>query len=115
MKNLLVLLLAAMMFAGCVTRVFFDSSEEGAEVYLDGEKLGETPFAAEISAYAWYDPFVVIKKEGYKDLKTELKKAPRAGNIAAGVIFIGALPISMPCLFTCYGPDKRQYFELEKE
>ena len=33
MKNLLVLLLAAMMFAGCVTRVFFDSSEEGAEVY----------------------------------------------------------------------------------
>lgn len=116
MKNLLIVFLAAVMCSGCVTRVFFDSSEEGAEVYLDGEKVGETPFAAEISAYAWYDPFVVVKKEGYQDLKTELKKTPRAGNIAAGVIFnFWALPISLPCFFTCYGPDKRQYFELKKE
>ena len=107
------MILAAMVFSGCVTRVFFDSSEEGAEVYLDGEKLGETPFAAEISAYAWYDPFVIIKKEGYKDLKTELKKTPRAGNIAAGVIFLCALPISMPCLFTCFVPVKRNYSVFE--
>ena len=115
MKNLMIVVLAALMVSGCVTKVFFDSSEPGAEVYLDGEKIGETPFTANVSAYAWYDPAVTIKKEGYKELRTFLKPEPRVGNIVAGVLFFPALPISMPCLFTCYGPQKRQFFELEKE
>ena len=115
MKNLMIVVLAALMVSGCVTKVFFDSSEPGAEVYLDGEKIGETPFTANVSAYAWYDPAVTIKKEGYKELRTFLKPEPRVGNIVAGVLFFSALPIPMPCLFTCYGPQKRQFFELEKE
>lgn len=114
MKKMLSMVLIALLSVSCVTKVWFDSSVEGAEVYLDGQKMGETPFVAEVSAYAWYDPYVVVKKEGYKDLKAPLKLTPRVGNLVAGILFLPSVVIGLPCLLTCYGPDKRQYFDLEE-
>lgn len=115
LSKILFFLLIAGMFVGCVTKVAIKSNVEGADVYIDGERVGSTPCVTEVSSVAWYDPEVVLKKAGYKDLVTRFNLEPRVGNIIGGALFIGFLPISLPCLLTCYGPAKNNYFKMDEK
>lgn len=69
-------LLMLTMFSSCVssTRVNFDTDIDGASVFIDGEEIGTTPAQIKLSNAIWENPDVVIKKDGYKDLYTDLNK-----------------------------------------
>lgn len=64
-------LLALPLLAGCVDRLLSVRSEPaGAEVWLDGVKVGETP--CEIR-YTWYGTReIVLEKRGYREIREQV-------------------------------------------
>ena len=96
---------------GCVTstRVRINSDVEGAEVYIDGQKIGTTPTEIALSNAIWEDPDVVLKKEGYKDLHTNVKKEVKAVNLVSGLL------LWLPSLLWVYGPKSNQNYMMIPE
>jgi hypothetical protein len=106
-------LLVLFVFSSCVTKtkVLFTSDIPGAEVIIDGESMGQTPFTAEVTNAIWEDQEVIVRKNGLKDHTTKLKKEPKIVNILTGIL----LPVTLyiPLLW-CYGPEEKQHFDLGK-
>ena len=96
---------------GCVTstRVHINSDVEGSEVYIDGEKVGTTPTEIALSNAIWEDPDVVLKKDGYKDLHTNVKKEVKTVNLISGLL------IWSPSLLWVYGPKANQNYMMIPE
>ena len=69
------LLLAPLLLAGCVERyIALRSEPAGAEVYLDGEKVGQTPIDI---PYIWYGTReVVLEKRGYREIRERVALNP---------------------------------------
>ena len=84
----------------------FETNEPGAQVMIDGENIGITPTQVKMSNAIWEDPDVLIKKEGFKDLRLGLDKEVKGVNLVCGLI------LWWPSLLWVYGPEKNQYFEL---
>ena len=101
-------ILLVVVCASCVTqtRVNFSTDVDGAEVFVDGEKIGTTPVQKKLSNVVWENPDILIKKEGYKDLYTDLKKEIKVVNLVSGLILF------WPALFWVYGPKKNQSYIL---
>lgn len=81
-------ILLVVVCSSCVTqtRVNFSTDVDGAEVFVDGEKIGTTPVQKKLSNVVWENPDILIKKEGYKDLYTDLKKEIKGVNLVSGLI-----------------------------
>lgn len=101
-------ILLVVVCASCVTqtRVNFSTDVDGAEVFVDGEKIGTTPVQKKLSNVVLENPDILIKKEGYKDLYTDLKKEIKGVNLVSGLILF------WPALFWVYGPKKNQSYIL---
>ncbi|PLA75022.1 PEGA domain-containing protein [Hydrogenovibrio sp. SC-1] len=63
----------ATIISGTGQSVTFDSSPQGAEVYIDGAQVGSTPMTLKIEKSK--KDTVMIKKEGYKTLSRDLTKS----------------------------------------
>ena len=101
-------ILLVIFCASCVTqtRVNFSTDVDGAEVYVDGEKIGTTPVQKKLSNAIWNNPDILIRKEGYKDLYTDLNKEIKGVNLVSGLL------LWLPSLFWVYGPKKNQSYML---
>lgn len=83
--------LAAVLAAGCATivkgakqSITVSSNVDGAEVYLDGEKIGTTPYAGPVSKNKGT---LMVQKPGYKTTTVSLSKTLEPifwGNIITG-------------------------------
>lgn len=62
----------------------------GADVYLDGNRLGTTPVKVQVERQKSHT--LVFKKAGYKDASCVLDKSTGAGWVVLDVIF-GVVPI----------------------
>lgn len=105
------ILLLISVCSSCVTntRVQIDSDVQGASVYVEGEYVGETPCEVKVSNATWKDIDIVLKKDGYRILKTEAVKEIKIINLAFGV------SIWWPSLLWCYGPRAHQLFFMYPE
>lgn len=104
----LMLVVVVITFPGCVTstNVQFNADVEGADLYIDGERIGTTPMVHKMSNAVWEDPLIILKKDGYKELHAGIKKEIKAVNLICGLI------IWWPSLLWVYGPKGYQYFDL---
>ena len=67
-RCILIAMLLALLFTGCVRRsLTVKSDPPGALVYLNGVEVGRTPMTRDFTWYGTYD--VVLRKEGYETLK----------------------------------------------
>jgi hypothetical protein len=66
------------------------STPQGADVFLDGNRLGSTPVQVKLSNQAQHT--FVFKKEGYKDATCTLAKGTGAGWVIFDVL-TGLVPI----------------------
>lgn len=80
----------AAIFTGGRGKVKADSTPSGAEVFVNGEKMGQTPCVIRLKTKAEYT--LVIKKEGYKDQSFKITNKVGAGWVILDVIF-GLLPV----------------------
>ncbi len=54
--------------SGCVS-VFVDSVPEGATVYVDGERIADTPSKFKAKTFIWLSYDVVVHKDGFEDFR----------------------------------------------
>ncbi|HRW25369.1 MAG TPA: PEGA domain-containing protein [Spirochaetia bacterium] len=95
----------AISMVGCSTMVTIQSEPPGADIILNNQKVGTTPFAVNLSDFVFTSYDVTLKKDGYADYHGRLAKEAKVGAIIGGV-FIG-----LPLLW-CYGPQPYQTFYL---
>ena len=107
-SGIVIIFTIIVLLSSCVTatRVTINTDVEGATVYVDGKNVGTTPAQIVLSNAIWENPDVVLKKDGYKDLHTDLHKEVKAVNVIFGLLFW------YPSLLWCYGPKSTQNFVL---
>ncbi|HEU5303909.1 MAG TPA: PEGA domain-containing protein [Gemmatimonadales bacterium] len=66
------------------------SSPQGAEVYLDGNRLGTTPVKVRLDNHKTHT--FVYKKEGYKDASCTLTKGTGGGWVVLDILS-GVIPV----------------------
>ena len=74
-KRLVLAALAPLLLAGCVERfINLRSEPAGADVYLDGDKVGQTPIDI---PYIWYGTReVILEKRGYREIREHVALNP---------------------------------------
>ena len=67
--------LAPLLLAGCVERLIAVRSEPGgADVYVDGERIGVTPLDV---PYIWYGTReIILEKRGYREIRERVALNP---------------------------------------
>ncbi|GHT81489.1 hypothetical protein FACS189467_5640 [Bacteroidia bacterium] len=80
-----------------------------AQVFVDGESIGNAPATKKVSNGVWNDPSIKVVADGYSPYNTEALKEAKVANIVLGVT------INWFALLWCYGPRKQQYVILQKE
>lgn len=87
--NLLVALGCALILSGCAGVTMIDSMPSGADVYVDGVRVGQTPVRYEDMAVSLTSHSVRIAKDGYKPVNEQFARQGRANMSAiVGGIFI---------------------------
>ena len=95
MKNLFCITLAISVSA-CASTTVVNSEPSGATVYLNGEKVGTTPYTHTDTKIVGSTNRVLLKKEGYQDFSTVFS---RNEDVNIGAI-IGGLFVLVPFLWT---------------
>lgn len=108
LKKSFSIIIVLTIFTSCVTNssVYFESNVDGVELVIDGESYGTTPTSVKMSNGIWEEPVVILKKEGYIDKRSSVKKQIKPVNLVCGVI------LWWPSLLWCYGPGDYQYFAM---
>jgi len=80
----------AAILSGGRGKVKATSNPDGAEVYVNGEKMGQTPVTLRLKTKGEYS--IEIKKDGYKSQTFKVTNKVGAGWIVLDVIF-GLVPV----------------------
>jgi len=96
MKKLIGLISIFFFLFGCASTTVIKSNPPGAEVYLNGQLKGETPYTYTDRAIAGTARRVTLKKEGYKDFqKTIIRDQTYIPALIAGTFLLIPLLWSM--------------------
>lgn len=96
MKKLVCVILLAIVISGCASTTVLNSNPNGATVYLNGEKVGTTPYTHTDTKIVGSTTTVQLKKDGYQDLTTTFS---RNEDVNVGAV-IGGLFVLFPFLWT---------------
>src|SRR5690348_1570916 len=95
--RLMGLVVSAISLTGCAAifgskQKMFDlrSNPSGAEVFLDGARLGTTPFKVNLSDQKEHT--FVFRKDGYKEVTCTLSKGTGGGWVVADIL-LGLVPV----------------------
>ena len=108
LKKIIVIIITGILMFGCITYtdVTFESNIEGADLYIDGEYIGEMPLQVSLSNAIWEDTNIRVTTEGFKESHKKLEKVIQPVNLVVGWFLFP------PSLLYCYGPDSYQYYRL---
>jgi len=86
-KIVSLLLVASVLFTGCVSSTLIQSYPTGAKVYIDGEPMGVTPYWHADTKITGSITNVDLVKEGYEPLYTSFSRTEQvdAGAIIGGL------------------------------
>lgn len=113
-KNLLkvtsVSLSLLILFSSCASSTLIQTNVDAAELYLDGEKAGKTPYTMKDTKIVGSTTSVKIQKEGFQTFNTTISRNEEAdvGAIIGGVFFL------FPFLWTMKYKSSH-YYELQPE
>ncbi len=92
----------AYLATGCASKMMIKTMPEGADVYVDGEHLGESPATYEGKS-GLPDKTITVeaKKQGYKDAQKTVKREADIAQVVIGILFF------LPAIFWAwYWPDE---------
>ena len=93
---------------GCASKTNIKTRPEGAEVYIDNVRKGITPFQYEDTAIAGSTKTLKLKKEGYRNFDTVIRKSEFQWGPCIGGAFV-----LVPLIWVLGYPDEQE-FALEK-
>jgi hypothetical protein len=103
LHTFLMLLLTLVLFAGCASSTMIKSVPSGADVYINGDKVGKTPYLYTDTRVVFSPMNVDIVKEGYETLYVTIRRDEEF-NVGA---FIGGFIIPPLWLWTLdYKPTR---------
>jgi hypothetical protein len=90
LKIIAILLSFSVFFTSCVSSTVIRSKPLGADVYIDGVRVGKTPYQHQDSKIVGSRIDIELKKEGYETLNTYIYKdeEPNVGAIVGGFFFL---------------------------
>ena len=108
-KVLSFIIILTILLTSCTSTTFLQTSPNYASVYVEGNKVGTTPYEYSDRKIAGSSTAIMIRQEGYKDLWTNLKRNEQldVGALIGGIFFI------YPLLWI-KKYDRIHYYELEK-
>lgn len=79
-----------LLFSSCASTTMIESNAVGAQVFLNGEKVGKTPYKHRDMKIVGSTTDVKLEKEGFETLQTSFSRDEKAdvGAIIAGVFFL---------------------------
>lgn len=99
-----VIFIITVLFSSCVSTTLIQSIPSGAQVYLNQQVVGVTPYTMRDTKVVWSTTNVELKKEGYQPFYTTIVRNEQA---AIGPI-IGGFFVYIPWLWAMkYNPVHR--------
>ena len=95
-KSICIFLASVILFASCASTTLIQSTPTGADVYIDNQKKGTTPYNYSDTKIVGSSTPVTLKKENYQDLNVTLVRSEKAD---VGAI-IGGILVLVPFLWT---------------
>lgn len=88
-KLMAIALVAVVLLSGCASTTLIDSYPSGADLYLNGEAVGQTPYEMTDTKILYSCTTVRLEKEDYKSFYTTICRNEEAdvGAIIGGVFF----------------------------
>jgi len=105
MMQKLVCIALALTITGCASTTVINSEPNGATVYLNGEKVGTTPYTHTDTKIVGSTNTVQLKKDGYQDLTATFS---RNEDVNVGAI-IGGVFVLVPFLWIMDYKPSRSY------
>lgn len=98
---------ATVLLSSCASKTLIQSNPSGADIYIDSQRKGTTPYNYKDTKIAGSSTNITLKKEGYQDLVVTLVRNERAdvGAIIGGCFFL------IPFLWTMQY-DPIHYYEM---
>jgi len=100
-----IILAGTILFSSCASKTMIQSTPSGAKVYLDGEKVGETPYSHKDTKIVWSTTTVRLKKEGYETFNTSFSRNEKVDVLAV----IGGVLVLVPFFWTMKYKPTRTY------
>lgn len=90
LKSMAFFMSLTLLFSSCASSTMIESTPIGAEVYLNGEHVGTTPYKHRDTKIVGSTTDVRIEKEGFETLQTSFSRDEKAdvGAIIAGVFVL---------------------------
>lgn len=87
-KAFFTFLILGILASGCASTTLFQTSPEGADIYVSGQIKGLTPYPYSDKKVAFSSTPITFKKNGYNDLNVILKRdeQPDLGALIGGMI-----------------------------
>jgi hypothetical protein len=96
MKAISIFLIATVFLASCASTTMIQSTPSGADIYVDSQKKGTTPYSYSDTKIVGSSTNITLKKDGYTDFNVTLVRSERAD---VGAI-IGGCFVLVPFLWT---------------
>lgn len=96
LKTLSCFLSLIILFASCASSTLIQTNVDGADLYLDDESVGKTPYTMRDTKIVGSTTLLRIQKEGYTTINTSISKDEKAD---VGAI-IGGCFLLFPFLWT---------------
>lgn len=108
-KSIAIVLAISILFASCVSTTLIQTEPPGATVFIDGQRLGVTPFSYSDTRIIGSVVNLRLEKEGYEPIYTFFV---RNEQVDVGAI-VGGLFIWVPFLWSMkYNPYRTYYLNL---
>ena len=109
-KSCALFVVLSLLFVGCASTTVIKSNPDHADIYLGDIKKGTTPYELTDSKILYSTERVKLVKEGYKTLRTEIKKNATL-NVGA---LVGTILVGVP-IFWVIGYEKEYFYEMEPD
>jgi hypothetical protein len=106
-KQIITLSLVFPLLVGCATSTRFNTTPEGAKVYINGDYIGDSPVTLDDSKSLPKRVHVQVRREGYKELDMYIDKRLDYLNMILGITPYGA-----PLIFWGYTLEDKYRFDL---
>jgi hypothetical protein len=108
MKKLIAVAMVFFFLFGCASTTLIKSNPPGAKLQVDGQSVGETPHFYTDKTVAGTTKAVILKREGYKEVNSYIKREKLSVPILIGGIFL-----IVPLVWVLEYPSQYN-FEMEK-